>query len=470
MLIRGAEVWGHGQADVRLVGETIAALGGLEPLAGEPVIEAAGGALLPGLHDHHIHLAALAAARESVRCGPPEVRNPDDLARTLSRSGEGWLRGVGYHESVAGMLEAAMLDRWVPDRPVRVQHRSGRMWFLNTLALDLLLETEAAPAGLDRATGRLFDEDRWLRRALGGRFPALGAVSAELAASGVTGLSDMSPANDGGVAQSLAGELEARRLVQDCVLAGTLALDQAPLPAGLALGPAKLHLHDAALPDPAAAVGFVAAAHAQGRPVAVHCTTEAELVFALSAIAEAGPRQGDRIEHAGIAPDHLVEEVARLRLHVVTQPHFIAERGDRYLLEVEPADRPFLYRARAFLDAGVTLAAGSDAPFGSADPWAAMRAAVSRQTAGGAFVGAEEALTAEEALALYFADPLDLATERRIAPGAAADLCLLRLPWRQARSRLLADDVGLTLVKGRIVHQRIDQSPGQRGSGVDPPP
>src|SRR5262245_15116142 len=77
---------------------------------GERIISAHGGALLPGLHDHHIHLLALAAARASVQCGPPAVTGMDALVRALRASpGTGWLRGIGYHESVAGVPERWML-------------------------------------------------------------------------------------------------------------------------------------------------------------------------------------------------------------------------------------------------------------------------------------------------------------------------------------------------------------------------
>ena len=77
MLIRNAEVWKSGRCDVRISRSSIAELGHLEPRPDEPVIDARGGALLPGLHDHHIHLAGLAARKASVACGPPEGgRNP----------------------------------------------------------------------------------------------------------------------------------------------------------------------------------------------------------------------------------------------------------------------------------------------------------------------------------------------------------------------------------------------------------
>lgn len=459
MLIRNAEVWQHGIADVRIDAGRIATVGPLRPIEGELVIEANGGALLPGLHDHHIHLAALAAKAASVACGPPDVEDEAALAATIDRPGEGWLRGIGYHESVAGMLDTAMLDRLAPHRPVRLQHRSGRMWFLNSRALDELLGCAAPPPGLDRATGRLFDEDIWLRAVLGSQPPELGETSTRLAAMGVTGLTDMTPANDPATVAYFSAEQAAGRLVQKAVLAGTLALADATFDARLALGSAKLHLHEAAFPDLDETITFARAAHDQGRGVAVHCTTEAELVFALAVIDAAGPLGGDRIEHAGIAPDALIAEMARMKLWAVSQPHFIAERGDRYARDVEPRDAPALYRLRAFLNAGVTLAGGSDAPFGDADPWASMAAAVSRTTRSGQVLGAEEALTPEEALTLFLADALDLTRERQIEPGADADLCLLDRNWAAERIRLSAIDVRLTIIDGNVVHNRIDQPP-----------
>ena len=98
--------------------------------------------------------------------------------------------------------------------------------------------------------------------------------------------------------------------------------------------------------------------------MAVHCVTEVELVFTLAAFREAGPFAGDRIEHASVTPDALLEEISALKLIVVAQPHFVAERGDAYRAAIPAEEWPFLYRLRSFKSAGVTLAGGSDAPFG----------------------------------------------------------------------------------------------------------
>ncbi len=465
MLIRNAEVWGRGIADVRLAGGVIAAIGALPPRPGEPTIEAHGGALLPGLHDHHIHLASLAARSASIVCGPPQVTGVADLARALDLPGSGWLRGIGYHESVMGLPDASALDELVAARPIRIQHRSGRMWLLNSRGLAELLARTAPPPGLERVdgrfTGRLFDADDWLRAALSGTPPELAPISCELARLGVTGVTDMSPRNGEAEAAYFAREVASGGLAQRLVLAGSEQLSVIE-PQGWALGPTKLHLHEAALPDFTVAAGMIRRSHRAARPIAVHCVSEVELVFTVALFEAAGTILGDRIEHASVASEALADRIAALGLRVCVQPHFIAERGDRYLADVEPRHHADLYRLSTLASRGITLAGGSDAPFGDPDPWAAMRAAVTRTTRCGAIVGADEALSAEAALDLFLRDPLDLALMRRIGPGLPADLCLLDRPWAQARERLCADDVLAVWASGRLIHQRVDQAPVER--------
>lgn len=463
MLILDAALESGVRADVRIEQNHIAAIGQFQPRGSEEIFEAKGGLLLPGLHDHHIHVAALAASLTSIPCGPPHVADAEGLAAALRMPGGGWLRGIGYHESVAGMLDATMLDRIAPDWPVRVQHRGGRMWFLNSIAIDALLADHAPPPGLERLgghyTGRLFEEDSWLKAALGGRPPSFATVGAMLAGFGVTGLTEISPANDAVIARHFAAEHANGNLPQKILLAGRPTLYDADMGAGMTLGPVKLHLHESALPSFDETVVFMRDAHDRGRNIAIHCATEVELVFALAALDEAGTLPGDRIEHASIAPDSAVAEVARLGLSVISQPHFIAERGDAYVADVTAADQPLLYRLRAFLDAGITLAGGSDAPFGGTDPWASMAAAVSRKTRSGARIGPAEALTPEEALDLYLRAPDALDKRRRIEIGAPADLCLIDRDWEAARADLASVKVNATWIDGRLAFDRINQSP-----------
>ena len=72
------------------------------------MVDAAGGALLPGLHDHHVHLMAMAAARDSVDVGTA------GLAALRTAPGDDWVRAVGYHESIAGPLDRDASTRSSP--------------------------------------------------------------------------------------------------------------------------------------------------------------------------------------------------------------------------------------------------------------------------------------------------------------------------------------------------------------------
>ncbi|MBM3596138.1 MAG: amidohydrolase family protein, partial [Alphaproteobacteria bacterium] len=431
------------------------------------VIAARGGALLPGLHDHHVHIVGLAGRAQSVWCGPPAVLDEGQLSRALENApGSGWIRAIGYHESVLGYLpDASELDRLVADRPLRMQHRSGRMWLLNSAAIGLLLATGDPPPGMEREggcfTGRLFDADAWLRTALGSAPPDLSVISADLARLGVTGLTDMTPQNGPQISDHFTRQRKSGALAQSLTIAGTLSLGDAVVE-GWTLGPVKLHLHEADLPPFDEALTLIRAAHDNGRAVAIHCVSEVEIVFALALLDSAGAMRGDRIEHASIAtPDH-VAQIACMGLAVCVQPHFVAERGDRYLVDVEPRLQRDLYRLASLTDAGIALAGGSDAPFASHDPWAAMRAVVSRSTAAGEIIGPDEALSPEQALSLWLADPADFGLRREIRVGAPADLCLLDRPWADARMRLSGEDVVLTLASGEVVHDRVDQPPVER--------
>jgi len=474
MLIRNTEIGGKSPLDVRIEDGRIASIApGLSARPDEEVFEAGCGALLPGLHDHHIHLFALAAAEASLRCGPPEVRDLDALrtalltpTRTPQRtaghhtpSAQGdWLRGVGYHESVAGDLDRDVLDRFVANRPVRIQHRSGAMWVLNSAGIDRLgLDAGCDFPGVERdghgrATGRLFRLDDWLREQLEPKpFRSLAPLSERLASYGVTGLTDATVHNGPAELEAFRRAIECNELRQHLIVMGSIDLPEPHHPR-LERGALKILLEERELPSFDELNKQISESHHRGRAVAIHCVTRSELVLASEAFREAGARAGDRIEHASIAPPEVLELLRSLPLTIVTQPHFISERGDAYLRDVEPAEQPWLYRCRGFLEAGIPLGAGTDAPFGLPDPWHAMRAAVERRTESGRSIGPDEALTPERALALFTSPPRAPGlTARSLSMGQPADLCLLDQPWRQARGALSSRRVRATFRDGELI-------------------
>jgi len=278
-------------------------------------------------------------------------------------------------------------------------------------------------------------------------------VGRELASRGVTGVTDATPGGDVASHEALASAVRDGLLPQTVT---SLGLAFEPGAAGeLRCGPHKILLDDRHLPSLDDLCARVCAAHAGGRPVAIHCVTRAEAVLALEALRVAGSHPGDRIEHASLSPPDLVELLVATGVTVVTQPNFVRERGDQYLSDVEPRDLPWLYRCAGLEAAGVPVGAGTDAPFGEPDPWLAMQAAVDRRTESGSVLGADEAVTPERALALFTTPPeAPGGSPRSVSAGAPADLCLLSVPWQRARERLDSGDVAATIVAGRVVWRR----------------
>jgi predicted amidohydrolase YtcJ len=167
---------------------------------------------------------------------------------------------------------------------------------------------------------------------------------------------------------------------------------------------------------------------------------------------ETGCQPGDRIEHAAVVPSDCLADLADLGVTVVTQPNFVAERGDQYLDDVPPEEHDQLWRVASLLDAGVPVALSTDMPFGDGDPWAAMRAAVRRSTASGAVLGSNERISARTALTMFLGSAEHPTRPRRVAPGEPADLSVLTVPPETALAELDADSVAATIVGGEIIY------------------
>ncbi|HWG26711.1 amidohydrolase family protein [Actinospica sp.] len=461
MLIRRAYVWGRGPADVRIAGGRIGDCApGLPSVPGEDELDARGGWLLPGLHDHHIHLRALAVAADSLQTGPPEVRTREELAAALRRVDRElqpgrWIRGIGYHQSVAGDLDRDALDRMVPHRPVRVQHRSGALWALNSPAVELVGLDDCELSGVERnddgsPSGRIWRLDAWLAERIGTAELDLAAVSSMAARRGITGFTDATPGLSDHELSALADAVRTGAIRQRVhCMAPPLASD--PLVPLFTLGPTKLLLDDDALPALDEFTALVRSAHAAGRPVAVHCVTRTQLVLAQVAFDEAGIRPGDRIEHGALVPADSLPWLRERGVAVVTQPHFAVERGAQYADEVPADEMPDLWRLRSLRAAGVRIAAGTDAPFGSADPWSVVRAAAAPR----GLPQGPESIPAFEAVRLFLGRSRAPDVPRSIGPGEAADLTLLRPPPAEALGELAAglgsDLVAATLVAGEPI-------------------
>ena len=426
-------------------------------------IDCGGATILPGLIDPHLHLFALAARHAHLDCA--DATDVDALlsalaARAATSAPGAWVRAEGADEARLGRLPTAdELERAAPANPVRLRHRSRHASVLSASGLARL------PAGLEHVDGLVSGREDVVGAAVGpldaGEIAAgLAWTSRELAAFGVTTVADATPRRRAALAP-------VRRAMDAGAFSQRLFAMRpwnAPRWRGrdrLQPGPVKIMVEETPAgldPSPAVLARRIRAAAARGAQVAVHCVGAATLVAALDAFAAlpARHRRGrrHRLEHLAECPPPFVARIAALGLTVVTNPAFVYWRGDVYRRETDGAARAWLYRARSLVAAGVPVAAASDAPVVTADPWLGMTAVRTRRTHDGRTLAPGERVDATTALAFATTNAAAaLHADRlgRLAPGAPADLIVVTPdPLTANASVLRRTAVRLTMIDGRI--------------------
>ncbi|MCH8109584.1 MAG: amidohydrolase family protein, partial [Chloroflexi bacterium] len=207
---------------------------------------------------------------------------------------------------------------------------------------------------------------------------------------------------------------------------------------------------------------IVLRAHDAGFQVAVHAVEAEAVEAAVDALIKAqsqSPRAyRDRIEHCSECPPEVLRKLEGAGILVVTQPGFLYYSGKRYLSEVPEDAQAWLYRLRSLLDAGVKLAASSDAPVIEPDPLIGIYAAVSRRAVSGETIGGSEGISALEALKMYTLGgayaSFQEADKGSIEVGKLADLTLLDQDLTSVETEQIPQTrVTMTIIGGRVVWQ-----------------
>jgi predicted amidohydrolase YtcJ len=481
-VVTGVPVRPRAQA-VAIAGGRITAVGsnGEAAAAAGPAarfIDCAGGTVLPGFIDAHVHLLALARRASSVDLSPTRVDSLaalcHEVASAAARTPRGcWVRGSGYDEFYLRERRHPTrhdLDRVAPGTPVRVRHRSRHASVLNSAALQAVAERDPAllgAPGVERdatgmPTGVLYDLDAALARVVPRPGPAelragLATASAELLAAGVTSVDDATPSTGAEELQVL------RSAAADGILRQRLRVFWGPQQHGMPEDPTvpgvKLMLREGAGRDR----GFedmLETAHRRGLQVAVHAVEGSAIAVAIAAfeaVLKRWPRpHRHRIEHCALCPPPLMDRLRELGIMVVVQPGFLHHVGDRYVADVPVGEQPWLYPLRALRARGVPLAGSSDAPIGPLAPLVGVSAAVTRRSSRGAVVAANEALSVEEGLRLYgtgaaYATCAE-GVRGRLAVGYAGDVIVLeRDVIRLAAERLPNVSVSVVLIAGETM-------------------
>lgn len=470
------------------------------------VIDLAGGCIVPGLHDSHVHLTQYGFELEQVRLDDAATLD-EGLERIAARARERepgtWILGAGFALERWGTetLDAALLDRVAPEHPVLLRSQDHHSAWANGRALELAgigADTPEPEHGTIVRHGDGSPTGFFLERAyelVRSAVPAPGrdAIRAalrragdDLAARGITTVHHMAfePPEYWRELAALASDSAFPVRVWACVPqedvehAAAIGLATGQGGESFQVGGAKFFA-DGALgsrtawmldPYPTGGVGVVVdgpetlaarlplAIDAGLTPV-IHAIGDAANRTALDALEQTRPAWSarnlrPRIEHAQhVHPDD-VPRFGALGVVASVQPiHFTFDGPSIRRLLADRVERAYPWRS---LEAGgAVLAFGSDAPVAFPDVFGTLRTAVRRRDVHGEIIHLGEALAPDRALAAYTSGPARaIGWEHRsghLRAGADADICIL---GHDPLVTLDGLEVQATLKAGRWTYRR----------------
>ncbi|HEX4359617.1 MAG TPA: amidohydrolase [Pseudonocardia sp.] len=500
------------------LGQWIVATGTVDRLRGmfpeAPVHNFGDRVLVPGFNDAHQHPSLMAGQLLDVDLSPELVGSAAQLLGLLgeraARTPAGqWVQGSRYdHTKSTGgvVLTRDELDRACPEHPVFVRQIGMHWGVLNSAGLRAagLTEDSAPPVGGEfgrDAAGRLDGVmyERAMHEVVEAVIPppalpdalrALGEYQRMMHAAGITSAGDalVSPAG--------------LRLTQEAHARGTLSLrlnlllayptldDLEALGLRTGLGDSWLRIGGVkAFVDGAVAGGtclleepyegscahgiqamptdelneFVRRVHDAGSTVCVHANGDRAIRLLLDAVegaqhANPRPEARHRIEHCTVVDPEILRRIRAAGLVAVPFGSYVAFHGEKLpgYYGVERIGRMFAHRD--LLDAGIPVAGSSDFPCGPYQVLLAMQSCVTRRAADGTELGANQRITAAEALALYTTGSAYAAGEEhhkgRLAAGFLADFTVLdRDPLTTPPGELAGIGVHQTWVGAAPVYQ-----------------
>jgi predicted amidohydrolase YtcJ len=471
------------------------------------VIDLRGRAAIPGLVDAHIHFTGYATSIARVQLDGARSLE-EAVARVAARvqavKPGGWVLGMGWNHLDWAQPEfptKTPLDAIAPNNPIVLDRKDGHSVWLNSAALraaNITRETPDPPGGIverDAAgepTGLLRENAiALLGNSIG--FEADKISGGELLNAirtahrmGLTGICNVEGANALRAFQNLRaqGQLTLRVMqmipVENLEHAIAVGLQTGLGDEFLRIGGVKIFAdgslgsqtawmlepfegypenHGVAVTPPEEIERLVRAAAQAGLMVATHAIGDRAIREALNVYEKVRREKLDavlRIEHA----QHLhPADTPRFRaLNVIASMQPVHATSDYKMADqLLGARARYAYAFRSLLNAGATLAFGSDCPVETLDPLAGIHAAVTRERANGEPRGGwypEEKISVEEAVRSYIPPPPPSpASEGGSWSGGIADCIVLSqdiftIPPRQ----ILSTRVDYTIVGGKIVY------------------
>lgn len=516
LLLAGGRVWIGGRsipAAAAVADGRILAIGSPRELtalqgAGTQCIDVAGGTILPGFTDAHIHLLWYGLQQRQLDlsgCRTPAAVLQTVAERAQSLPAAAWVLGRGWDDERLGGWRPGRgeLDRAAPGRPVLLRRVCGHVAAVNSLALQCAglgcdppggaIDRDGAgqPTGIVRETAVEAVAAAAPQPTAAELRAALKLAARQALALGITAVHTED-------ARSAGGGLACLQLYQD-VLGPELPLraylhihhpymselQELGLSTGagdawVRVGAVKLFA-DGSLGGRTAALGrpyaddpstcglliqppaelarLVRQSHADGWQVAIHAIGDAAMSTALDAVAAAqaaGPAtpRRHRIIHCQALTADLARRMAALGVIADIQPVFVVSDGAWFARRLGPERLNHAYGWRTLLQEGVVCCGGSDCPIEPMNPLLGVAAAVHRQ---GAPAPTAQRLSVAEAIDLFTTGAAFAAFDEQeggvIASGRRADLVVLDAdPAAVDPTELAGIGVRLTLVNGRVAY------------------
>ena len=477
-------------------------------------LDGRGATLLPGLIDAHGHVMGLGFQLLTLDLsGTNSLAEAQGAIKAYAAKypDRRWIIGRGWNQEKWGLGRfptAQDLDTAVADRPVWLERVDGHAGWANSRAMEIASISAASksppggrielaggkPSGIfvDAAAdlvGKFVPAPKPLERDV-----ALGEAQKKLNALGITAIADMGTSIEDWQSYRRAGDggwLTVRIFAYAGGIDDMVAI-AGPSPSPwlyndkLRLGGVKLYLDGALgsrgawLKKPYAdapgqtGLQFLASAEIRnlmvrasmdGFQTAVHAIGDAANAEVISAIEELSETySGDmrwRIEHTQIVDP---ADLARLGKHgIISSMQPVHQTSDRQMAEARLGQERLkgAYAWQSILRAGGKLAFGSDVPVESADPFAGLAAAMTREDADGQPFGGwrpEERVSREQALAGFTTGAAYAAFAEgkfgSLTPGHYADFILIDVdPLLASPSELRTTVVKETWVGGRPVYK-----------------
>ena len=459
-------------------------VGDASEVAGEPATDLGGRTVLPGLLDMHTHPAVMVSRAGTVNCLPPAVESIAELITTLRDrrdSTSDWIVGTGFDDGVypEGRPPTANdLDAVSTTQPVLVWRCDGHSASCNSRALEIAgitretpdppnarfeRDESGAPTGVLTELAAVEAVTRFIAEPdVDGYAARILELDAHFLSHGITGVCDL-------FSTWIAEPLATFRLARERGFRPRVALypgwtpQLADLAPGDSEGPVRVAgtkvLIDGAFsnrtawveqPYPDSAdhgmqtlsddelLQAAAWARRNGVQLAVHAMGDRALNRVVDLLGTEQPwLQGVpsvRLEHATLVSADLLARLTSgpMTFGIGTHTIFLFAETAAYRSNLGPAQARIAYPIRALVDSPLAIALSSDRPAtawdDADDVFVSLEAAVRRLAHDGTDIGADEAITIEQALLLYTGRARGLADLGRVGvieAGAVADFAVL---------------------------------------------